>query len=694
MKIAREYLMRVLKSKTHRIFATLLLVLTIAVQISSFAYAATSNNNRFNVVVVLDASGSMNNTDPNGYRYEAINQFTNLLAEQGNYFGGIVFSTNISVEQDPTLVNSQEDKARITSSLNSVSAAGWTNMGDALLAAVDALIGKGDPALPSVIVFLSDGNTEMATEEETSTSLERKADAIQKAREKDIAIYSVCLNADSSADITEMEQISQATNGVFREVSSAEDLVGVFNTFYNLIYGTSTITLIDEAFPPNGIVEKKFEIPGLGVEEVNIIIYGKISNFALFKPNGQESNVAATDLRSMIMLKIKDITPGVWRIVTSGVPGDQIKINMVYNTNLSVDIELPEDKNIVDTKTPVVIKAFLQSGGQIASDSSQYEGYTALLHVLDSYDDEVTTIPMSVVGDHFEVSHIFPEGTYKFKATVTGNYIDKESTLIGPLKVMMGEKIREEVPNTPPSPVKIPVKKTVYLWPFKGGSLSIDMSKLAKDNEDSSLSYRVVSSSFLEGTDYSVDADVINITHFSLSKGSFDIRAVDSGGLSCDIQVIVVTHNLGIMALIGLGIGALLALLILGIILYIALSKPFRGTIRSQSYCNGSYKGTPRTKPRGRIKLSAFGMDPTGLDYNKSYFQATGNNYIYLITNKPVLWNGQKTSKVRIQGGADVTITVNEGDNRLLYIRFDSRVKGSAHRPAAPRKGKYFSYKK
>ena len=41
----------------------------------------------------------------------------------------------------------------------------------------------------------------------------------------------------------------------------------VFNVFYNLIYGTSTILLVDDVFPSNGKIEKDFYIPGIGVEE-------------------------------------------------------------------------------------------------------------------------------------------------------------------------------------------------------------------------------------------------------------------------------------------------------------------------------------------------------------------------------------------------------------------------------------------
>ena len=39
---------------------------------------------------------------------------------------------------------------------------------------------------------------------------------------------------------SEMQQISDATGGIFQEVTAAEDLQDTFNTFYDLIYGTSS----------------------------------------------------------------------------------------------------------------------------------------------------------------------------------------------------------------------------------------------------------------------------------------------------------------------------------------------------------------------------------------------------------------------------------------------------------------------
>ena len=100
-------------ARACRIGGFLLAVLILLNSASLFAYAESPSNNRFNVMFVLDASGSMNDSDPDNLRYEAISQFTNLLAAHGNHLGGIVFSTGILSEQKPILINSQEDKNQI-----------------------------------------------------------------------------------------------------------------------------------------------------------------------------------------------------------------------------------------------------------------------------------------------------------------------------------------------------------------------------------------------------------------------------------------------------------------------------------------------------------------------------------------------------------------------------------------------------
>ena len=676
--------------KHNRWLLTLFLVCAITLSLPlSKANAQDYTDNRFNVVVVLDASGSMKDTDPNGLRYEAISQFLGLLAERGNVLGGVVFHTEPAAEKALTKITDQAGKDAVMDMLRSIpSSDGWTNTGAGLARAVEMIRQNGAAELPSVILFLSDGNTAMATKEETQASLDQKADALQAAREQDIRIYSVCLNANRSADVSEMRQLADATGGTFQEVTKAEDLQDVFHAFYNLIYGTSTITLADEVFPDTGRLATTFDVPGIGVEEVNIIIYGNTTKLSLWKPDGSQSASSAQLSDTFSMLKLTDVVPGTWTLITEGVPGDSIKINMVYNTNLGVELSMTPDAEIINPADPVTLLAALEGDHIPASSSAQYVGYTAELQVLNAYGELLDSIPMELANDHFELKQTFAEGTYYYRAIVMGNYIEKESQKLGPLTSTPDALTEDEKNNTPPVPVDPVIEKTVNIWPFTGGRFTLDLNTLATDAQDPVLRYKIESSSFIEGTDYTVDSSgILTMDHFSLSKGAFAISATDSRGLSCDIEVIVKTVNIGLITLIGAGVLALAAAVIFAFLLYIAMTRPFRGTISAQSYCNGVYKGIPRNPRRGREKLARFGMDNVGLDYQKSYFQATGQNYIFLVTDKDVFYNGQPTKKVRIQSGAAVTIYTSRDSTCSISIRFDSRGHGAPRR-AAPRSGR------
>lgn len=648
----------------RRILAALLVFV---LALSAFAldgYAQTGNgaNNRFNVVVVLDASGSMRSTDPNGLRYEAVNQFTSLLAEQGNVLGGVVFHDDVEAELAPTLICDQAGKDAVTAMLKSIpSNDGWTNTGAGLERAVEMLRTHGDADKPSVILFLSDGNTEMGTEEETQQSLERKAEALQAAREDGVVIYSVCLNENHAADVSEMQQLSDATGGVFREVTRAEDLQEVFNSFYDLIYGTSTITLVDDKFPESGQLETSFEVPGLGVEEVNIIIYGNTTRKSLRRPDGTESEATSIEYDTFSMVKLTDVVPGTWTLVTQGIPGDSIKINMVYNTNLSIEVTSDPQEQIVNPTDSVTIYARLKGDGILATTGEEYVGYRAQLELMDAYGEPLETIPMQLVDEHFEITRSFEEGTYYYSVKVDGNYIEKESDQIGPLTSTSSALSAQEEINTPPVPVSDQVEASVKIWPFVGGSYTLDMKTLATDAQDTILRYKIESSSFLQGTDYTVDADdVLHMEHFSLSKGAFTISATDSGGLSCQIEVVIKTINIGMMALIGMIVLGLIGAAVFGGLVYAAAQRPWRGQLTVRNLFN-HVSSAPRGDFRGSIALKKFGIGNCGLD---GKFVATGHNHLEFVSKSPVrpMVNGilgDATKRVSLSSGT-TTIYINE----------------------------------
>lgn len=668
--------------KNRRVLRTLCLALSIVLSIlqaglffDTARAAQNAANNRFNVVIVSDASGSMLSTDPEGLRFEAINQFINLLAEQGNLLGAVSFADNINATEELTKVDSAESKQKIADTLKNTPAKGDTNIGEALQKAVTMLDEAGDKDLPSIILFLSDGNTDLKDKKDMENSLNMKADAIQAAREKDIAIYSVCLNANKKADVSEMEQISQATGGEFREVGSASDLQEVFNSFYNLIYGTSTTQLLDEAFDESGVLETKFNVPGLGVEEINIIIYGKVSEVELFDAQGQKKDVSPMEYNTFTMIKSTDVSAGEWKLITKGTAGNHIKINMVYNTNLEVELKTQALGKVTNPKDRVKFEAYLSSG-EIKADSSNIGGYEAELIVSDAYGKELDKFPMTVVDDHFELSQNLSNGVYFVKAHVSGNSLDKTSESLGPIEVSDKALTEEEKNNTAPVPVTDKIKKTVYIIPFKDNTVSFDLKGLAKDKEDKELHYMVASSSFIEGKDYSLGDDmVLKLYHYSLSRGDFDIKATDSKGLSCNISIVVKSINVGVVTAIVVLIIGLIVLAVMGYFAYRLWGTPFGGPITVTSDKGGERREQTVTKKTGRLPLSRFRVSNIGFDIKKTYFEASGKPYIYVCSSKEFYCNGKLTKRARISNNIAVIVKPNKDSSDSITVLYQSRLK-------------------
>ena len=182
--------------------AMLLLILNMGLPIRA---EDEQQRNRYNVVFVTDESGSMRSTDPNQLRYEAIKCFNGLAAQTGNYMGSISFNEGIVSEQNIQAVEGFEEKNAFSENVVVETEPGWTNIGLAINRAVDMLDNGKNEMLPSAIILLTDGNTDMESEEEEEASLAEKADALERARQAGYKIYTICLNKDGSADASEMQ---------------------------------------------------------------------------------------------------------------------------------------------------------------------------------------------------------------------------------------------------------------------------------------------------------------------------------------------------------------------------------------------------------------------------------------------------------------------------------------------------------
>lgn len=633
-----------------------------------------SYNNRYKIVFVLDSSGSMVASDPKNLRNEAVNQFVYLLAEEGNAVGAVTFSHEAVKKMDITPLRTQNDKEKAVKSMIVEKPESVTNIGGGLEMAVDMLNSYHDKKLPSVIILLSDGNTEHPDKEVEKQYLEQKAEAIQKARENDITIHTVCLNYNNKADLSEMDQIAKATGGVFKDIRRADDLQEVFNAFYNLIYGTSTIELEEKTFPATGVLEQDFFVPSLGVEEINIIIYGEAKNPRMINPSRNNSNCLVYTSDTFTLLKQTEVEGGQWKLTAEGKPGSTIRINMVYNTDLGIDVGIYPEGNQINPSETLTITAKLRSGSDVADSEADYVGYNAFLNVMNAYYEPIgEPIPMAASGDSLVYSNQFDEGVYYFNVDIKSECLDtRTSEYIGPVVVDYTNN------NTAPVALQDQVTATINLWPFVGGKYSVDLQTLATDAQDETLRYVIKDSSFMEGDDYTVVNDVLEVHHFSLSKGSFTVTATDTGGLSCEVEILLRTNNITLITVIIL---AVILLVVLFVMYRLIFCPHLRGAITINASCSawGLYDGNTIRRGTGRIKLTSFGLSRIDkrLIYSKCYIQATGKNYVYLKTNIPVYCpeaGVKKQKKVRITSGRQYSIYLQENVfDPKLEVQFEYR---------------------
>lgn len=152
-----------MKKRMKKLTALLLgAVLGFGGAVPAKAAAEENKANKYNVVFVVDESGSMLTTDKNQLRYDSLDLFLGLMSQQGNYAGTVSFDDKILHSEKLTAVNGSEGKSALSAVIRENTAKqGDTDIGGALECAVNMLDEDADVDLPSAIILLTDGNTDL-----------------------------------------------------------------------------------------------------------------------------------------------------------------------------------------------------------------------------------------------------------------------------------------------------------------------------------------------------------------------------------------------------------------------------------------------------------------------------------------------------------------------------------------------------
>lgn len=417
--------------KRNKLFAVMLLVMSLFIM--SFAaiqpaMAAGSGNKdtKYDIEVVVDASGSLKKTDPENNRYTAIDIFLQTLRENGNNVGSVVFTQNIEEDTGLKDMNSKSSKEKLSNQIRShVPGKGDTNIGLALQKAVDAL-NSGEKGREKIILMLSDGNTDLGTSEGNKKSLEIERKAVGQCVTDGIKVYGICLNSNGAANLKEFQDITTPTSGSLLEVKSSENLVSALKDFYAQIFKTKYIS--DTKTIKNGEASKSIEVPSYGVEELNITINNasKLTDVVINKPNGveiskNEFNGISSRIGDYYFVKITNPDAGVWGVTVKGEEGTQITFDFVFNVANSVGLKTVSKGNSFSLNEDIKFTAGFYSDGKKLVGKKNYENYTGTLVISPKNGGNSQYYPMEKDGENgFKGSLTYDkEGTYDVCAVFT-----------------------------------------------------------------------------------------------------------------------------------------------------------------------------------------------------------------------------------------------------------------------------------
>lgn len=670
-------------SKKIRYVAFILLAIALMIMNGSFNVKAKEDQgaNRMNVVFVLDQSGSMYKTDKNSLRYDAVDLFLGLSMDSGNYIGAVIFDDGIVKQMDLKEMSGSNAKNQFSDEIRAAYSNGDTDIGKAIDLATDMLEQSGKIDLPSAVILLSDGNTDLSkdkTGEATTLSEQLKQKAIDRARNNGYQIYSICLNSNGAANPEELHEISAATGGTCVEVKTAEDLKEVFRQFYSIIFSTETVVLADTVLPDSGELEIPFTIPEVGVEEANIIISTLNANatYSLYKPRNialteDELDAMKISAKTFSVVKIRHPEPGQWKLIIKGTSNDHVKIEMIYNSDLTIQLE------------------------RLTGEEEGYIGARSIVAKIYNRGAEITDEYFFVNNPVYVIIKDLQKGTeqqFRMQAEANRSYYEWEYDKHGDYELyaysvvdgmtVESDILKYSVVNKAPECEKL--IKICEMWsPFSEEYLMVDLSNYFSDLEDYRLTYIIKNSDYDEQCVYMDNAELYVKLKECIGRGELYVTAIDSDGAEVEAKVdLKVTSIFKILLWILLPI-----LLVVGIILFLKWNKNnsrmIRGRILISAYDEDGFIGSPNTIEggKGKLYLSRYFTvkRDVGIMLGQTYFCAgEKENYIYLLSKTGLYKNHLDTreNKIRLNTEMEVNVSSDVDFNkgiRVTYISDDMK---------------------
>ncbi|HIE39685.1 MAG TPA: VWA domain-containing protein, partial [Anaerolineae bacterium] len=305
------------------------------------------------VLLILDNSGSMADSDPTDLRFTAAKLFMALL-DEGDMVGLILFSTESHPLTDGLVtIRSAADKVDLVRRLQPMPADGWTDV-KAAFADARAMLSRADlTGRKTVVVFLTDGKPEIA-----SPYPEYEGETLGLARSLGVPVLSIALTP--AAQTPFLNRMAAETGGTVVPADDASDLLDAYLEVFSQVKDR-TVMGSGEAGAP-GMARLELD-PALApyVEKAGFIL-SKPEGVAaqLLGPDGREVrqgdpgvSFALTDDPRFAVVTVEQPAGGPWGFRLEG--SGAVQARAILRSRLRVEVVAPGGFHELGQPMPIVV---------------------------------------------------------------------------------------------------------------------------------------------------------------------------------------------------------------------------------------------------------------------------------------------------------------------------------------------------
>lgn len=401
----------------------------------SMLMAATSDA-QLDAILVIDASGSMKETDPNKLGLEGVKLFVDMLGLTDNQVGVVTYGSNVSQTYPMSLVKNQSDKENIKNFVDGITRdLEYTDITSGLKEAVKMLNQRNASGNSPLIVVFTDGNNAIGgVANRTPADIDKDLAAIiSQAQSEGYPIYTIGLNDNGKLNEAYLEKISVDTKAKAFATKDPAELPDILTEIF-AAHSNLKVQSLGPITGTGNFEEVVVNIPNGNVLEANLSATSKSPvEFKLVDPNGNEQTIPSQNItlhtsNSYSLLKLARPMQGDWKLYVKGIAGDQINIDLVYNYDIEVTMK-PLSQSNYGVGDQLIVEAYLSLQGNAVNDPNLYNSAKGYLVLIENQTGIETRINMQLQGQNFAGEYTLKDkGDYTVKVIVEDTSYVREST--------------------------------------------------------------------------------------------------------------------------------------------------------------------------------------------------------------------------------------------------------------------------